>query len=184
MRTTPTELPEVLVIEPDVHRDGRGYFVETYHRDRYADGGLTRPFVQDNQSSSVRGTLRGLHLQIRHPQDKLVRVISGEILDVAVDVRVGSPRFGRWVAVTLTGANFLQCYIPAGFAHGYCVLSDEAVVQYKCTDVYDRDGEIGLRWNEPAFAIDWPVASPLLSARDQHHPPLGEVLAMLPAWEG
>jgi dTDP-4-dehydrorhamnose 3,5-epimerase len=184
MRTTPTELPEVLVIEPDVHRDGRGYFVETYHRDRYADGGLTRPFVQDNQSSSVRGTLRGLHLQIRHPQDKLVRVISGEILDVAVDVRVGSPRFGRWVAVTLTGANFLQCYIPAGFAHGYCVLSDEAVVQYKCTDVYDRDGEIGLRWNEPAFAIDWPVASPLLSARDQHHPPLDEVLAMLPAWEG
>jgi dTDP-4-dehydrorhamnose 3,5-epimerase len=184
MPMTPTALPDVLVIEPDVHRDGRGYFVETYQRDRYAGYGLTRPFVQDNQSCSARGTLRGLHLQVRHPQDKLVRVVAGEILDVAVDVRVGSPRFGHWVGVTLTGENFRQCYIPAGFAHGYCVLSDEAIVEYKCTDVYDRDGEIGLRWNEPAFGIRWPIDTPLLSGRDQQHPPLEDVLAKLPRWTG
>jgi dTDP-4-dehydrorhamnose 3,5-epimerase len=183
MRIAPTALPEVLVIDPDLHRDGRGYFLETFHRDRYADAGLARPFVQDNQSSSVRGTLRGLHLQVRHPQEKLIRVVAGEIFDVAVDVRVGSPHFGRWVGVTLTGENFRQCYIPTGFAHGFCVLSDEALVEYKCTDVYDREGEVGLRWNEPAFGIRWPVDRPLLSPRDQLHPPLDEVLAKLPRWQ-
>lgn len=180
MRVTPTALAEVLVIEPDVHRDGRGYFVETYQAARYAGFSIARPFVQDNQSRSARGTLRGLHLQIRHPQDKLVRVISGEIFDVAVDVRRGSPTFGRWVGVTLSGENFLQCYVPVGFAHGFCVTSDEAIVEYKCTDVYDREAEIGLRWNEPAFGIAWPIETPLLSARDQEHAPLEEMLEMLP----
>lgn len=182
MRVTPADLPGLLVVEPDVHRDGRGYFVETYQLDRYARHGLTRPFVQDNQSRSLRGTLRGLHLQIRHPQDKLVRVIEGEIFDVAVDVRRGSPSFGRWVGMTLSGENFRQFYVPIGFAHGFCVLSDEAIVEYKCTDVYDREGEIGLRWNEPAFGIHWPIEAPRLSARDRHHPPLEEVFARLPVW--
>jgi dTDP-4-dehydrorhamnose 3,5-epimerase len=182
MRVTPTALPEVLIVEPDVHRDGRGYFVETYHAARYAELAMARPFVQDNQSRSVRGTLRGLHLQIRHPQDKLVRVVSGEIFDVAVDVRHGSPTFGRWVGVTLSGDNFLQCYVPVGFAHGFCVTSDEAIVAYKCTDVYDRDAEIGLRWNEPAFGIQWPVDNPLLSARDQGHPPLEQMFEQLPTY--
>jgi dTDP-4-dehydrorhamnose 3,5-epimerase len=184
MRVTPTALAGVLVVEPDVHRDGRGCFVETYQAARYAEATIARPFVQDNQSRSVRGTLRGLHLQIRHPQDKLIRVISGEIFDVAVDVRRGSPTFGRWVGVTLSGDNFLQCYVPVGFAHGFCVTSDEAIVEYKCTDVYDRDAEIGLRWNEPAFGIPWPIERPLLSPRDQGHPPLEQVLDKLPVYGG
>jgi dTDP-4-dehydrorhamnose 3,5-epimerase len=183
MRVAPTALAEVLVIEPDVHRDGRGYFVETYQAARYAEAAMARPFVQDNQSRSVRGTLRGLHLQIRHPQDKLVRVISGEIFDVAVDVRRGSPTFGHWVGMMLSGDNFLQFYVPVGFAHGFCVTSDEAIVEYKCTDVYDRDAEIGLRWNEPAFGINWPIDEPLLSARDRAHPPLKEMLEALPAYQ-
>jgi dTDP-4-dehydrorhamnose 3,5-epimerase len=184
MRVTPTTLPGVLVIEPDVHRDGRGYFVETFQHDRYAAHGMTRRFVQDNQSCSVRGTVRGLHLQVRHPQEKLIRVVAGEIFDVAVDVRTGSPHFGRWVGVTLSGGNFRQCYVPTGFAHGFCVLSDEAIVEYKCTDVYDREGEVGLRWNEPAFGINWPIDTPRLSPRDERHPPLDEVRAMLPTWDG
>ena len=183
MRVTPTELPEVLLIEPDVHRDARGHFVETFHAVRYAAHGLTRPFVQDNQSQSVLGTLRGLHLQIRHAQDKLVRVVQGAIFDVAVDVRRGSPTFGRWTGATLSGGNFRQFYVPVGFAHGFCVLSDVAIVEYKCTDIYDRPNEIGLRWNEPAFAIAWPLSEPVLSDRDRSHPPLDEMLERLPVWE-
>lgn len=184
MRVVPTDLPGVLVIEPDVHRDARGHFVETYHGPRYAEAGIRRPFVQDNQSRSTRDTLRGLHLQIQHPQDKLVRVVVGAIFDVAVDVRRGSPTFGRWAGVALSGENFRQVYVPAGFAHGFCVTSDEAIVEYKCTDVYDRPGEIGLRWNEPAFGVVWPVSSPRLSARDRQHPPLAELMDRLPVWEG
>ncbi len=173
----------MLLVEPDVHRDGRGHFVETFHAERYAAHGMARPFVQDNQSQSVRGTLRGLHLQIRHPQDKLVRAVAGEIFDVAVDVRRGSPTFGRWTGVHLSGDNFRQLYVPVGFAHGFCVLSETAIVEYKCTDIYDRPAEIGLRWDEPAFGIAWPVSAPLLSDRDRSHPPLDEMLAQLPVWE-
>ena len=175
MRFMPTAIPGVLVIEPDVYRDGRGYFLESYHADRYREGGIEEPFVQDNHSRSVLGTLRGLHLQLRHPQGKLIRVIEGENYDVAVDVRRGSPTFGRFVAVTLSADNFLQCYIPRGFAHGFCVTSVVAQVEYKCTDVYDPATEIGIAWNDPALAIPWPLTDPILSERDRHHPRLAEV---------
>ena len=181
MRVVPTAIPGVLVIEPDVHTDGRGFFLETYHANRYAAQGIQGPFVQDNHSRSTAGTLRGLHLQLQHPQGKLVRAIEGEIYDVAVDVRRGSPTFGRWVAVTLTAANFKQCYVPPGFAHGFCVVSPVAQVEYKCTDVYDPSDEIGIAWNDPALAISWPVREPMLSPRDARHPTLAELADRLPA---
>jgi dTDP-4-dehydrorhamnose 3,5-epimerase len=184
VRFVPTDLPDVLVIEPDVHMDGRGFFLETYHVDRYREHGIAGPFVQDNHSRSVAGTLRGLHLQVRHAQGKLIRVIEGEVFDVAVDVRRGSPTFGRWVGVTLTADNFRQCYVPPGFAHGFCVVSPIAQVEYKATDVYDPAGELGVAWNDPALAIRWPVSQPLLSERDSAYPMLAEVLDRLPDWHG
>jgi dTDP-4-dehydrorhamnose 3,5-epimerase len=184
VRVVPTEIPEVLVVEPDVHADGRGFFLETYHADKYRAHGIDGPFVQDNHSQSAIGTLRGLHLQLKRPQGKLVRVIEGEIYDVAVDVRRGSPRFGRWVAVTLTAENFKQCYVPPGFAHGFCVVSPIAQVEYKCTDIYDAAGEIGVAWNDPALAIPWPVREPLLSTRDRSHPTLAAITNQLPQWHG
>jgi dTDP-4-dehydrorhamnose 3,5-epimerase len=184
VRFVPTDLPDVLVIEPDVHMDGRGFFLETYHVDRYREHGIEGPFVQDNHSRSVAGTLRGLHLQVRHAQGKLIRVIEGEVFDVAVDVRRGSPTFGRWVGVTLTADNFRQCYVPPGFAHGFCVVSPIAQVEYKATDVYDPAGELGVAWNDPALAIRWPVSQPLLSERDSAYPMLAEVLDRLPDWHG
>ncbi len=179
MRFVRTDIPEVITIEPDVHKDPRGFVLETYHAAKYRDGGVDAVFLQDNHSRSVAGTLRGLHLQRRRPQGKLVRVIEGAIYDVAVDVRPHSPTFGRWVGVTLTSENFTQCYIPPGFAHGFCVLSDVAQVEYKCTDVYDPADEIGVAWNDPALAIAWPVTAPILSARDQAHRPLADVKALL-----
>ena len=184
MRFAPTELPGVIVVEPDVHRDGRGFFLETYHADKYRSGGIDGPFVQDNQSQSAAATLRGLHLQVRRPQGKLIRVIQGEIFDVAVDVRRGSPTFGRWVGVTISADNFRQCYVPPGFAHGFCVVSAMAQVEYKCTDLYDPASEIGIAWNDPALAIAWPVNEPLLSERDRRHPSLARLLDLLPAWSG
>jgi dTDP-4-dehydrorhamnose 3,5-epimerase len=180
MRFLPTALPEVVVIEPDVHRDGRGFFLETYHEAKYAAGGIGARFVQDNLSHSTRGTLRGLHAQWRRPQGKLVRAVSGEMFDVAVDVRRGSPSFGRWVGVTLSGDNFRQLYIPAGFAHGFCVLSDELNVEYKCTELYDPGGELSILWNDPELAIAWPLPAPVLSAKDAAAPRLREVLERLP----
>ena len=182
MRIVPTHLPGVLIVEPDVHADGRGFFIETYHAERYREHGIEGPFVQDNHSRSGAGTLRGLHLQIRKPQGKLVRVIEGEVYDVSVDVRRGSPTFGRWVAVTLTAENFKQVYVPPGFAHGFCVVSPVAQVEYKCTDTYDPAGEIGLAWNDPALAISWPVREPILSKRDRSNPTLAELTDQLPAW--
>jgi dTDP-4-dehydrorhamnose 3,5-epimerase len=164
-----------------VYRDGRGFFLETYHADKYRAGGIEGPFVQDNQSRSVERTVRGLHLQLRRPQGKLIRVIEGEIYDVAVDVRRGSPTFGRWVAVTLSADNFRQCYVPPGFAHGFCVTSLVAQVEYKCTDLYDPASEIGIAWNDPELAIPWPVADPILSERDRRHPPLAGVMDRLPS---
>ncbi|MBI3493934.1 MAG: dTDP-4-dehydrorhamnose 3,5-epimerase [Acidobacteria bacterium] len=182
MRVVATALPGVVVIEPDVHRDGRGFFLETYHADRYREHGITGPFVQDNHSRSTAGTLRGLHLQLRRPQGKLIHVIEGEIYDVAVDVRRGSPSFGRWVAVTLTGDDFKQVYVPPGFAHGFCVVSPIAQVEYKCTDIYDAASEIGVRWNDPTLGIAWPVSQPLLSVRDSRHPTLAELTSVLPTF--
>jgi dTDP-4-dehydrorhamnose 3,5-epimerase len=182
VRFLPTELPGVLVIEPDVHQDPRGFFLETYHAEKYRAGGIDSPFVQDNHSRSGRGTLRGLHLQLRRPQGKLIRVIEGEIYDVAVDVRRGSPTFARWVGVVLSAENFKQCYVPPGFAHGFCVTSADAQVEYKCTDLYDPASEIGIPWNDPTIAVTWPIAQPLLSDRDQRHQPLQGILAELPVW--
>jgi dTDP-4-dehydrorhamnose 3,5-epimerase len=182
MRAEPTRIPDVIVIEPDVHVDGRGFFLETYHADRYRDAGIAGPFIQDNHSRSSRNTLRGLHLQLRRPQGKLIHVIEGEVFDVAVDVRRGSPTFGRWVGVTLTAENFKQIYVPQGFAHGFCVLSDVAQVEYKCTDLYDPASEIGVAWDDPALAIQWPVSRPILSRRDSQHPTLAEQMARLPEW--
>ncbi len=184
MRVVPTDLPGVVVIEPEVHADGRGFFLETYHAERYEQHGIRGPFVQDNHSRSTAGTVRGLHLQLRRPQGKLIRVIEGEVYDVAVDVRRGSPSFGRWVAVTLTSDNFRQCYVPPGFAHGFCVVSPIAQVEYKCTDLYDRASEIGVAWNDPALAIPWPVREPILSRRDSRHPTLAQLGDQLPVWHG
>ena len=180
MRVVPSTLPGVLVIEPDVHEDGRGFFLESYHADRYREHGIVGPFIQDNHSRSVGGTLRGLHLQLRRPQGQLIRVIEGEIFDVAVDVRRGSPTFGRWVSVRLSASNFKQCYIQAGFAHGFCVVSPIAQVEYKCTDLYDPASEIGIAWNDPAIGIVWPVSEPLLSPRDSRHPSLETIGDRLP----
>jgi dTDP-4-dehydrorhamnose 3,5-epimerase len=184
VRFVRTELPGVIVLEPDVHRDERGFFLETYHAGKYREGGIEGPFVQDNHSRSIAGTVRGLHLQVSRPQGKLVRVIEGEIFDVAVDVRRGSPTFGRWVGVTISADNFRQCYVPQGFAHGFCVVSPVAQVEYKCTDVYDPQSEIGVAWNDPAIGITWPITEPVLSARDRRHPPLAQLLDVLPVWNG
>ena len=180
MRVVPTELPGVVVIEPDVHRDGRGFFLETYHAEKYRAAGIAGPFVQDNVTQSAGRTVRGLHLQLARPQGKLIRVIEGEIYDVAVDVRRGSPHFGRWVGVTLSGDNFAQCYVPPGFAHGFCVVSARALVEYKCTDLYDPASELGISWNDPALGIRWPITDPILSDRDQHNPTLAAVTDRLP----
>lgn len=175
MRVVSSTLPGVLLIEPDVHEDGRGFFLETYHAERYREHGIVGPFVQDNHSRSIGGSLRGLHLQLKRPQGKLIRVIEGEIFDVAVDVRRGSPTFGRWVGVRLSSANFTQCFVPPGFAHGFCALSPIAQVEYKCTEVYDPASEIGIAWNDPAIGIAWPVDEPILSPRDRRHPTLEAV---------
>jgi dTDP-4-dehydrorhamnose 3,5-epimerase len=182
VRVVTTAIPGVLLIEPDVHRDGRGFFLETYHAARYGEHGIAGPFVQDNHSRSAANTLRGLHLQVRRPQAKLIRVIEGEIFDVAVDVRRGSPTFGRWMGVTLSAEDFRQVFVPRGFAHGFCVISTVAQVEYKCTDVYDPADEIGIAWNDPTLGITWPVRQPLLSARDGALPTLAEMTDRLPVW--
>jgi dTDP-4-dehydrorhamnose 3,5-epimerase len=178
----PTELPGVVIIEPDVHHDGRGFFLETYHAEHYRAAGIVEPFVQDNHSRSVYGTVRGLHLQVGQPQAKLVHVVEGEVFDVAVDVRVGSPTFGKWVGVTLSASNFRQCYIPAGFAHGFSVTSTIAQVEYKCTGLYHPASEVGIAWDDPALDIAWPVERPILSERDRKHRTLDSVKHLLPAY--
>ena len=179
MRFIPTTLPGVLVVEPDVHRDARGYFLETFHAVKYAAAGLPDVFVQDNHSASMQRTLRGLHLQLRKPQGKLVRVVQGEIWDVAVDVRPDRPTFGQWTATTLSAENFRQFYVPPGYAHGFCVLSETAQVQYKCTELYDPADEMGIAYDDPDLAIAWPVTDPVLSARDQRHGRLADLVERL-----
>ena len=175
MEVRVASIPGLIVIEPKVHGDERGFFMESYSRDRYAEAGLPREFVQDNISVSARGTLRGMHLQNPHGQGKLCSVLDGEVFDVAVDVRVGSPTFGRWEGVTLSSENKRQFYLPPGFAHGFCVMSERAMFSYKCTDFYSADHEIGIAWNDPAIGIDWPIESPRLSARDRGNPPLENI---------
>jgi len=181
MEFTTYPLEGVVVIEPDIHRDSRGFFQETYHADKYRANGVPVGFVQDNHSLSVRGTLRGLHLQLHRPQGKLIRVIQGEIWDVAVDIRPGSPTFKRWCSVVLSADNFKQIYIPAGYAHGFCVLSDTAQVEYKCTAYYDPSDERGIAYDDAELAISWPITDPLLSKRDAANPTLAEFLAATPA---
>ncbi len=183
MKFLPTQLPEVLIIEPDVYRDQRGWFLETYHVQKYQEGGIPLSFVQDNCSSSVHGTLRGLHLQKVRPQGKLIRVIRGEIFDVAVDIRRGSPTFASWVGVTLSGQNFKQIYIPPGFAHGFCVLSDVAEMEYKCTDLYAPGGEVTIRWDDPSIGIKWPIECPILSSKDAAGKSLADLCDQLPEYQ-
>lgn len=180
MNVTPCELPEVLLVAPRVFRDERGFFLESWHEWRYAQAGLPGPFVQDNHSFSRRGTLRGLHVQACRPQGKLVRVTQGEMFDVAVDVRQGSPTFGRWVARVLNGTELLQLWVPPGFAHGFLTLSEEAHVEYKCTGFYDPEDDLAIAWDDPELAIPWPTREPLLSERDQRAPRLRDVLGRLP----
>ena len=181
MKFLPTELPGVIVVEPDVHRDTRGFFLETFHQRKYHEGGIEGPFVQDNHSHSVRGTLRGLHAQVARPQGKLVRAVAGEMFDVAVDIRPDSPTFGRWVGVSLSGENFRQLYIPAGFAHGFCVLSPTVDVEYKCTDFYDPVDEVTIAWDDPAIGIRWPVTDPTVSPKDSRAPRLAAIVERLRA---
>ena len=179
MRFVPTDLPDVILVEPEVHRDQRGFFLETYHQRKYAEGGIAGPFVQDNHSRSVKGTLRGLHAQRQYPQGKLVRAVEGEMFDVAVDIRPASATFGRWVGVRLSGENFRQLYIPPGFAHGFCVLSDIVHVEYKCTDFYRPEDEIGVAWDDPDIGIAWPLAEPVISAKDRGLPRLRDLRGRL-----
>jgi len=170
-----TSLPGVLLIKPRVFQDPRGFFMETYRADALAAAGVLETFVQDNHSRSSRGVLRGLHYQLRRPQAKLCRVTSGEVLDVAVDIRVGSPYFGRWVGALLTAENHHAFYLPKGFAHGFVVRSETADFLYKCSDYYDSGDDCGVLWNDPALGIDWKTPSPILSAKDQRHLPLSQV---------
>ena len=182
MKCVPTALPWVIVIEPDVYRDDRGFFLESYHARKYAEAGIPASFVQDNQSRSVQGTIRGLHAQRRRPQGKLVQVLQGEIFDVVVDIRRGSPTFGRWISVILSGENFRQCYVPPDFAHGFCVMSAWAHFEYKCTDFYDAADELRLLWNDPAIGVEWPTRAPLLSDKDRTAQSLAELMDVLPVY--
>ena len=180
-----TSLPGVLLVKPQLHGDDRGFFLETYHAEKYASLGLDAPFVQDNHSKSKRGTLRGLHGQDRKPQGKLVRCSVGEIFDVAVDTRVGAPTFGQWVGFRLSSETHHQLYVPPVYLHGFYVLSEVAEVQYKCTDVYDPEGQLKVAWNDPDIGIDWPLdGEPLLSTEDAGAPTLAEVRDRLPRWQG
>jgi dTDP-4-dehydrorhamnose 3,5-epimerase len=173
------DLDGVILVAPNIIPDERGFFLETYHRDKYAAGGIPETFVQDNQSFSRQRVLRGLHAQLRHPQGKLVRAIVGEIFDVAVDIRPGSPTFGKWAGATLSGENAHQLYVPPGFAHGFCVLSETAHVQYKCTDVYHPGDEIGVAWNDPDIGVEWPLEDPILNEKDRTAPRLAEIVQRL-----
>ena len=184
MKVTELEIPGVLLIEPAVYSDERGFFMETYHAGKYASFGIPENFVQDNHSKSMKGTLRGLHYQLGAPQGKLVRVSGGAVFDVAVDVRKGSPWFGRWVGAVLSAENKHQMYIPEGFAHGFCVTSDSAEFQYKCTDYYTPAEERSIIWNDPEIAIDWPIKSPLVSDKDGKAEFLSEMANQLPLYKG
>ncbi len=184
MRILPTPLSGLFQIEPDVFGDARGKFVEIFRESRYGAAAIDKSFVQDNFSWSVRGTLRGLHYQLGRPQGKLVTVVKGSVYDVAVDIRQGSPTFGQWYGAELSETTMRQLYIPPGFAHGFCVLSEEAGFLYKCTDVYSPADERGIIWNDPDLAISWPITTPLLSVKDQAYKCLADVMTELPRYSG
>ena len=182
--TSHPTIPEILVIEPDVFRDDRGHFLESYHCRRYQEHGLPERFVQDNLSFSKRGVLRGLHYQLGVPQGKLVWVVQGEVFDVAVDIRKGSPTFGQWAGFTLSSENCKQVYIPEGFAHGFCVTSESALFAYKCTDYYAPREERGIRWDDSFLRIQWPISCPVVSKKDGEYPGLDSISAEdLPIFE-
>ncbi|MGV8074528.1 MAG: dTDP-4-dehydrorhamnose 3,5-epimerase [Syntrophobacteraceae bacterium] len=184
MKMTCSELPEVLIIEPLIFQDDRGYFLETYHAARYLDQAGLPSFVQDNVSCSARNVVRGIHYQLGRQQGKLVMVLAGEIYDVVVDVRRGSPTFGRWSGFALSSKDHCQLYIPEGFAHGFCVTGETALVLYKCTDYYAPKEERGIRWNDPSLGISWPVVQPIVSEKDRALPLLSAVDPEdLPVWK-
>ena len=172
-------IPEVILVEPKVWPDKRGYFFETYHSEKYRAGGIPEPFVQDNHSFSKHQVLRGLHAQLHHPQGKLVRAVVGEIFDVAVDIRPDSPTFKESVSAVLSGDNRHQLFVPPGFAHGFCVLSKTAHVQYKCTALYRPEDEITIAWDDPELAIGWPIKKPILNEKDRTAPRLSQILQRL-----
>jgi dTDP-4-dehydrorhamnose 3,5-epimerase len=180
MEIIKTSIPEVIVFVPPVFTDSRGYFLETYQQQKYAEAGISKPFVQDNQSYSTKNVLRGLHFQLRYPQAKLVRVTQGSVFDVAIDIRKNSPTFGKWHGEILSAENKKQMYIPENFAHGFCVLSDSAEFVYKCTDFYVPGDESGLIWNDAQLGIKWPIVQPILSDKDAALPSLADVLELLP----
>ena len=180
MKVVQTELEGVLLIEPDVFRDARGFFLESYNRRKYRQLGVNADFVQDNHSRSTRNTVRGLHAQRLHPQAKLVRVIEGSIFDVVVDIRRGSPNYSRWIGMGLSADNFMQCYVPPGYAHGFCVLSEVAQIEYKCTDFYYPDDELHILWADPDIGVTWPVAHPVLSDKDRAGQRLRDLTDLLP----
>ena len=175
MNVIETELPGVLILEPKVFGDERGFFMESWNQARYEEAGLPTCFVQDNLSFSAGGVLRGLHFQNPNPQGKLVSVLQGEVFDVAVDIRVGSPSFGRWVGVYLSADNKRQFYVPEGFAHGFVVTSNTALFSYKCTAYYNPNTEGSVLWNDPQIGVEWPIDAPVLSAKDQAALPLREI---------
>ncbi len=179
-----TSISDVIIVEPVVFEDSRGYFMETFHEKKYADAGIDKVFVQDNHSHSSEGVLRGLHYQLKNVQAKLIYVLTGEILDVAVDIRKGSPSFGKYVSVNLSSENKRQLYIPEGFAHGFCVLSKTVDVIYKCSDFYDSGDEYGVCWNDSEIGIEWPIEKPHLSGKDKEYPLLKDIdKALLPEYK-
>lgn len=175
MNVVSTKIPDVLLITPEIHGDSRGFFMEAFQAQRYREAGIIDSFVQDNLSRSSKGTLRGLHFQEPHSQGKLITVLRGSVFDVAVDVRKGSPTYRQWVGVELSDENRQQLWIPKGFAHGFCVLSDSADFFYKCTDRYHRELEKTIRWDDPELGIEWPIAQPLLSEKDRKAPLLADL---------
>ncbi len=175
MQRLETSLPGVFELRPVVHRDARGFFIETYQKAKFANLGIADGFVQDNHSRSAKGTLRGLHYQLHHPQAKLCRVVEGEALDIALDVRVGSPSFGKWTSVLLSAKEQNQIYVPAGFAHGFLALTDSVQFLYKCSDFYDSEDEHGIAWNDPDLKIYWGITAPIVSERDANFPMLAQV---------
>lgn len=177
MRVVASALPGVVVVEPLVHQDSRGLFFESFHQVKFSEAGIRAQFVQTNVSRSAKGVLRGLHYQWPHPQGKLVNVLEGEVYDVAVDIRRGSPTFGQWVGVVLTSDNHRHLWIPEGFAHGFCVLSEYATFTYQCTTFYDPTADASIRWNDGQISVDWPVSNPLISDKDAKAPYLADVTA-------
>src|SRR5271156_481393 len=182
MNFVPTDLSGVIVVEPELFPDERGFFLETFRSDKYARGGINADFLQDNQSRSTRNTIRGLHAQRQHPQGKLVRAVTGSVFDVVVDIRRGSPNYLKWIAGELSAYTFRQIYVPPGFAHGICITSEFADIEYKCTDYYDPADELRIAWNDPSIGIQWPVQNPCLSEKDRNAGTIADQIALLPLY--